>query len=209
MFRGSAWKDLSNQRRGGGGPRKLAVESLEQRDLMATGLTVTAPVPRTQLASAAAIVQSATGGSVTAPQLTAPTSVGPVREAVDKLFTDLKTIRAGFQFTPEMIAQFKSDLKTMLEGAQRPDPALVKQFLSDAAGALQDGRLSTKEVLLLKTDVGKIVQSAGIPQEEFNAVVDDLRTLAQASNVDRADLQLIADDLRAIAAALPSGHAVR
>ena len=119
---------------------------------------------------------------------------------VEKLKSDLESIKGKSHVTPQMKQQLAADLTAMAEGATKPSQATVQQLVNDLTAAAADKNLSSREIAQLTNDFYKVLNSAGISVSEFNAAVCDAQTIIKASGVSSADAALIAADLKAIGA---------
>ncbi len=212
-FRWSCPLVSPSARSSAGQPRGLLCESLESRNLLAAdfaGAGMLDPIFDPAAESPEAFV-AAEVGTLEA-QLTVAGEEGlqqdehdgELLEAIEKLITDLRTLREESEITPEQIEQLKADVQAVFDAAEPPDPELVDAFKEELSDALQDGKLTLPEVVDLSLSLKDVIRSAKIPVEETKVVLEDLKGIVEASNVDREDIALIVDDLQAIGEALPN-----
>lgn len=133
---------------------------------------------------------------------TAPT--GEVRAAFQKLMADTKSALADSTVTQAQFQQLKSDLWTAVDGATKPDPALVEALKKTVQDARSDGQITEREKAKIIAAVQKVLASANIPLSEAQAVKNDLLAIANAANVTSEEMAIIIADLQALFMALPT-----
>jgi len=67
------------------------------------------------------------------------------QQNVQKLKSDLLSIKQGSQVTTEQKQALKNDLMAMADGATKPDQALVQTLANDLSQAMSDGKMTTTE----------------------------------------------------------------
>ena len=178
---------------------RFSAESLENRSLMSAAPWGMAAAAMLGGAAPAAETAPPDGGKITL--------ISEVqKQNLAKLKADLQAIRDGSNVTDEMRAQLRLDIKAALDGATRPDPALVDQFIVDFKAAAQDGVFTTQERTTLRRDVNAILISANVSQEEIQALRQSARTIVEASGVTRETLQGIRSDVQAIVTEFRANH---
>ncbi|RME56792.1 MAG: hypothetical protein D6795_00685 [Deltaproteobacteria bacterium] len=115
-----------------------------------------------------------------------------------KLVDDLKAIQEKSEVTDEMRQDLYEDLQAVYGTVHQPEPSTVRQFASDLAKALDDGRISPSEMNQLVEDLILVMTSAGITEEQAEEILKDIETILRASNVTPQDVQTIVNDLKAI-----------
>ena len=128
------------------------------------------------------------------------------RENVTTLRGDLSAIRADSEVTPEQIQQMRTDLRSVAEGATRPDPWLVIQLIRQSRAAVADGEITQEERDGLTSNIDAVLESANISQTQRDAVIADIEAIVEASGVTADDLQTIAEDVRAIRTEFQENH---
>lgn len=122
------------------------------------------------------------------------------QQNVQKLKSDLQSIKQGSQVTPEQKQALKNDLMAMADGATKPDPALTQQLANDLSQAMSDGKLAASEKAKLAKDLEAVMNSANIPMSEVQAAISDAQAILAASGVTQSEVQTVANDMKAIAA---------
>lgn len=125
---------------------------------------------------------------------------------IQKLTSDLQSIKQGSQVTPEMKQALKNDLMAMADGATKPDQALVQKLANDLADAMSDGKISNAEKAKLTNDLYAVMNSANVSTAEVSQAITDAQAILAASGVDKQDAQTISADLKAIAAEAQKNH---
>ncbi len=118
---------------------------------------------------------------------------------VEKLKGDLLSIQEASQVTPAQKEALKSDLMAMVDGAVKPDPALVQKLADDLADALSDGEISSREMAKLVGDLEAVMNGANVSMSEVDKAISDVKAILLSSGVSQADVQQIVRDLEAIA----------
>jgi hypothetical protein len=121
------------------------------------------------------------------------------QQNINKLSTDLQTIKKGSQVTTAQKDALKNDLLAMAEGATKPDAAAVEKLATDLSATLADASLSSKEMLQLTTDLNAVMNSANISSADVQKAITDAQAILTASGVTQAEVELIVADLKAIA----------
>lgn len=119
---------------------------------------------------------------------------------VQKLQADLNAIKQGSRVTQDQVNTLKADLMAMVDGATKPDQALVQKLANDLANAIADGKLTSKEKAQLSQDLYAVMNSANIPTSEVNQAIADAQTIFAASGITKEEVTVIVSDLKTIAA---------
>jgi hypothetical protein len=121
------------------------------------------------------------------------------KKNIAKLKEDAAAEKAESTVTDEQKASFKTELKTALSGTQKPDPATTEALATDLSNAMQDGKLSKKEIKALQQDVNKVLNSANITDEEIAALKASSKEILAASNLTQDEINKLVNDVAAIA----------
>lgn len=119
---------------------------------------------------------------------------------VQKLQADLNAIKQGSRVTQDQVNTLKADLMAMVDGATKPDQALVQKLANDLANAIADGKLTSKEKAQLSQDLYAVMNSANIPTSGVNQAIADAQTIFAASGITKEEVTVIVSDLKTIAA---------
>ncbi len=122
------------------------------------------------------------------------------RQNIQKLQSDLTSIKSGSQVTQQQKDALKQSLNTLAEGTTKPSQQSIDNLSNHLSSAMSDGNLSNQEKAQLAQDVQAVFDSASIPQSEVQQVISDAQSILQSSGVDKSDVQLIVTDLQNIAA---------
>lgn len=121
------------------------------------------------------------------------------QQNVQKLQTDLGSIKAGSEVTQAQKDALKNDLTSMAQGATKPDPALVQQLSTDLSSAFSDKSISKQEQVKLTQDLSAVLNSANISPAQVQHTITDAQSILTASGVNQATVQMVGNDLKAIA----------
>lgn len=117
---------------------------------------------------------------------------------VQKLQSDLASIKAGSTVTEAQKQAVKDSLTALADGAVKPSEESVIALADSLTTALADEDLTPQEKIQIANSVEAVLTSANISQAEVEALVASTQALLVASGVTREEARTVADDLRAI-----------
>ena len=113
------------------------------------------------------------------------------QENIEKLIADLKAIIEKSEVTEEQKETLKKDLKSTLQGIQKPSEGTVDKFVTDLSETFSDGDIDPKEIILLQQDIYAILNSANISDEQIDVLKEDLQAIGESSNISKEDLETL------------------
>jgi len=111
------------------------------------------------------------------------------QQNVQKLKSDLLSIKQGSQVTTEQKQALKNDLMAMADGATKPDQALVQTLANDLSQAMSDGKMTTTEKAKLAKDLEAVMNCANIPLSEVQAAITDAQAILAASGIMQQEVR--------------------
>lgn len=129
-----------------------------------------------------------------------------VQAALQKLATDIQTIRAKSQVTDTLIAALVEDLKTASQTGTPPSTESVQTLVIAVQTAFTDGAVSTAEAAKIALAAQAIVAETGLSAELVAEIKADVQALGAASGITADDVALIKQDLTDLTAALKAAR---
>ncbi|MFA6962871.1 MAG: hypothetical protein WC205_19100 [Opitutaceae bacterium] len=127
---------------------------------------------------------------------------------VQKLQSDLTTIKAGSTVTDTQKQAVKDSLSAIADGAVKPSEESVTALADSLSTALAEQSVSPQEKATIVKNVQAVLTSANISQAEVENLVASTQDLLVASGVTKEDAQTVATDLRAIGTELKTNAAI-
>lgn len=128
------------------------------------------------------------------------------KENLAQLAQDLNAIHDDSDVTQAQLENLASDVANVLDGATQPSQESIDQLQQTFQAAIEDGQISTVEVIQLKQDFSAVLESANISQDELLAVYEDVLGIVDASNITQDDIDAIASDVTAIREEFQASH---
>ena len=116
------------------------------------------------------------------------------KENLRSLASDLREIADRTTVTPEQAEAIRSEFRSIVEGATRPDRELVRELRRDVRLARSDGEVTNDERQQVAQSVDAVLESANITQEARDALWAEIAE----TGLTQDDVQTVAEDLAAI-----------
>ena len=94
---------------------------------------------------------------------TKPTFSPQQQANLQKLQSDLTSMKSQSQVTPDQKKKLSADLQTLAEGTVKPSKASVDQLAADLSAATANSSISKAEQAKLMQDISAVLNSANIP----------------------------------------------
>jgi hypothetical protein len=121
------------------------------------------------------------------------------KDAVKKLETDLKAVKAGAKATADQKKAIQESIVAAIQGAHKPNETTVKKLATSLSNGFAEGKLNAKEVLSVQEDVVAVLYATHVTADTVAALKADVTSIAETSSGAKADAKALAGDAEALA----------
>lgn len=131
---------------------------------------------------------------------TTPTPTATPQQAIARIQADLAALKPGKAATVEQKQQLIRDLSAAARGANKPSLPTVTTFANGLIAALADKSLGAPEQARLAQNLEAVLNSGGMAQKQYDAVIDDVQAILQVGGAKRPQAMEAANQLKAVGA---------
>jgi hypothetical protein len=139
------------------------------------------------------------------PAATPTAPAGPtLSPAILRFNTDIATIQADAQVTPEQKQKLAQELIAAAQGA-KPSLASASKLAADLSAAFAEKPLSATSRARFVQELDAVLNPGKYPQAKLDGIIRDVQAIFQENGLARTKAVAIADDVKAIAAEIQKG----
>jgi hypothetical protein len=131
---------------------------------------------------------------------TTPAPPATPQQAIARIQADIALLKPGKTPTAEQKQQLIRDLNAAARGANKPSLPTVTTFANGLTAALADKSLGAPEQARLAQNIEAVLNSAGMAQKQYDAVIEDVQAILQVAGAKRPMATDAANQLKAIGA---------
>lgn len=131
---------------------------------------------------------------------TTPTPPATPQQAIARIQADVAALKPGKAATVEQKQQLIRDLSAAARGANKPSLPTVTTFANGLIAALADKSLGAPEQARLAQNLEAVLNSGGMAQKQYDAVIDDVQAILQVGGAKRPQAMEAANQLKAVGA---------
>jgi hypothetical protein len=120
------------------------------------------------------------------------------QENIAKLITDLKALKEKSEITEAQRENLKDDLKSTLQGVQKPSETAVEKLAADFFEIISDDHIDLNEIKVLLEDVNLVLNSANISDKQIEVLKENFQAIGESSNISEKDIETLWNDIAQI-----------
>jgi hypothetical protein len=121
------------------------------------------------------------------------------KASVAKLKSDLSSLEAKSEVTPQMIADLKTSIAQSLKGPLKPSETSASKLSNELATLVADGKLQGECLLKVQADVQALLFSTSVTEDQLNELKTSVQATAKSSSLSSPDTQSLVTAAESVA----------